>query len=558
MPDKFIRHGAAVDGDGLTSAIASTATVTFDTGTDTVTWTGHTFANGDRVYFSGGTLPTGLAANVAYFVRDQAANTFKVATTAGGAAIDLTGTPSGTTSGFTSGAWNTLNYFEGTASPTRGAFVAGDVVYIRSKDASDADITRTLSAAITVGSAAATSSTPKVTWVLDRGVVWPGVSGSVLYQRSNGAHTITFRAWNEFLFGEDGAFTFKTLENGTNNVAFLNEGAVVDYLNIDITSNTSGTGPFYAINTNWGAGGVPGVIKNILISARQFWGGLINVTGQATASIINPRFNLVALNTNTGRGMIAVGALGGGCTVHGGRVYGAGATTGATVFQFGANNSGHIETNGFLFPAEMTVRSDTNPTGSHSPVYASNVDGQFGAVVSTRYGQADSRQDGFYPTLNATFPNPAASAWSWKVYCPNVGIGRLPFSLPITQVNQLSSADQLNVRLELLVGKTYPGVNKKSVWAELYYIDDATGVQRAVSSHADGALDDSAAVWTPTVGPDPTYGPAAFDEKKIELTTPTAVRPGTNLSLVLFVDAPASSATAHLIFVDPAPAQTPV
>lgn len=41
------------------------------------------------------------------------------------------------------GAWNTITYFEGTA-PAYGTLAAGDVVYIRSKDAGGSNITRTL------------------------------------------------------------------------------------------------------------------------------------------------------------------------------------------------------------------------------------------------------------------------------------------------------------------------------------------------------------------------------------------------------------------------------
>lgn len=53
----------------------------------------HGLSDADRVVLkapSGGTLPTGVAEGTVYHVRDVTANTFKLAATAGGAAINLT------------------------------------------------------------------------------------------------------------------------------------------------------------------------------------------------------------------------------------------------------------------------------------------------------------------------------------------------------------------------------------------------------------------------------------------------------------------------------------
>jgi hypothetical protein len=64
-----------------------------------VTWTGHKLANGQAVIFepaSGAVLPTGIVAGNVYYVVSAAANTFEVATAPGGAAINTTGTSSGT------------------------------------------------------------------------------------------------------------------------------------------------------------------------------------------------------------------------------------------------------------------------------------------------------------------------------------------------------------------------------------------------------------------------------------------------------------------------------
>lgn len=63
---------------------------TANTVTDTIDFTAHGYTNGQRLYFSGLTMPAPLAINTPYFVVNAATNTFQVALTVGGAAIDLT------------------------------------------------------------------------------------------------------------------------------------------------------------------------------------------------------------------------------------------------------------------------------------------------------------------------------------------------------------------------------------------------------------------------------------------------------------------------------------
>jgi hypothetical protein len=69
---------------------------TVDTVADTVNRTAHGLANGDVVVFLNGTAPGGLTEGTEYFVVNTAANTFKVAATSGGTAIDLTAAPADT------------------------------------------------------------------------------------------------------------------------------------------------------------------------------------------------------------------------------------------------------------------------------------------------------------------------------------------------------------------------------------------------------------------------------------------------------------------------------
>ena len=70
-----------------------------DASTDVITANAHGFNDGDPVVLeelrSGASLPTGLTEGVVYYVRDKTTNTFKLAATVGGSAIDITGAGSG-------------------------------------------------------------------------------------------------------------------------------------------------------------------------------------------------------------------------------------------------------------------------------------------------------------------------------------------------------------------------------------------------------------------------------------------------------------------------------
>lgn len=71
---------------------------TVDASADTLTALNHPYAAGDpvRLSVSGGTLPTGLASGTDYYLRDVSGDTFKLAATSGGAAIDITTAGTGT------------------------------------------------------------------------------------------------------------------------------------------------------------------------------------------------------------------------------------------------------------------------------------------------------------------------------------------------------------------------------------------------------------------------------------------------------------------------------
>lgn len=81
----------------VSGATPTASTFTANAGTDTITQVAHGYANGWVLWLSSsGSLPAGLSAGKEYYVVNKATDTYQLALTAGGAAIDLTSAGSGT------------------------------------------------------------------------------------------------------------------------------------------------------------------------------------------------------------------------------------------------------------------------------------------------------------------------------------------------------------------------------------------------------------------------------------------------------------------------------
>jgi hypothetical protein len=94
----YYRNVAATSGQAYTAnLVAQDATFTADDTTDELTSVAHGLTNGTAVAFAtDDTLPGGLVVDVLYYVVNATADTFQVAETEGGAAIDLTDAGVGT------------------------------------------------------------------------------------------------------------------------------------------------------------------------------------------------------------------------------------------------------------------------------------------------------------------------------------------------------------------------------------------------------------------------------------------------------------------------------
>jgi hypothetical protein len=83
---------------GGASAVKGFATVDTTLTNDQFLAPGHGMSDTDRVMVFnafGGTIPVGLTEGTVYFVVSSATNTFKISTTSGGAAVDITGLGNG-------------------------------------------------------------------------------------------------------------------------------------------------------------------------------------------------------------------------------------------------------------------------------------------------------------------------------------------------------------------------------------------------------------------------------------------------------------------------------
>lgn len=103
-------------------------TVTGSASADTLTKVAHGLANTTAVMImSSGTLPGGLAADTIYYVVSTAADTFKLASLSGGAAIDLTSDGTGTIEVYTgaASAANPVSVFEDVTAETGWTTTAG-------------------------------------------------------------------------------------------------------------------------------------------------------------------------------------------------------------------------------------------------------------------------------------------------------------------------------------------------------------------------------------------------------------------------------------------------
>lgn len=446
-----------------------------------------------------------------------------------------------------SGAWNDINVLEGTA-PAYGALAAGDSVFIRSKTSAGADITRTLAANVSIGSANATAAAP-ICWILDAGTIWSGISGTLKYTRSNSAYNVTQLINNHLIADAQDAWVIEY--TGTTPTSGHYLAALRSYsknLLFDASAVTS-TNLYYLLLQD-----DPSGMGIVLESPHIKWGrlGFDIIKGEqycgSCYTLINPHIELTNSTVTSTLGVLGSESQGANVLVLGGRVSGAGATTGQVLIKpyDGAATAGDIfKLVGFDVPKAMTVCTNLNNFyRSKTVVEVIGCDGGVGGHLEQAWGYATSRTDNNPPTLAASLPDSGGTLWSWRVY-PYGATAVLPMRMSSVKLFSGSAATK-TITQEMLVADTMAPTTA-NVWMTVEYTDATTGLPKHVSTREfpGAALTASTAPWSAT-----TWGMVNFVKRKLEITTPTSIKQDTPIIVTLW--GMVKSATANdIYFVDP-------
>lgn len=438
------------------------------------------------------------------------------------------------------GAWNTITYFEGTA-PAFGTLAAGDVVYIRSKDAGGSNITRTLTANMNLGSASATYSA-RITWIIDGGMVWSGVDGEVKYTSASSSYAVTLRNFNNLISEKQSKFVVENTLVAANQTFLLTvNNSYLKNIKIDWSLGTGFNGNKAVLSS----GNSHAAIENLVVKAGRVHQTLVQAgSGNAGLHLINPDIELLVSGATTYAFAVANASK---LVVSGGRLYGAGATTGTFILQTPSAANTQVELYGFTYPNTVlpvqNVASSTSFTGVGA-TYMYGADGAAATAAVHQWGTLETRQDDNYPTLSAFLPTSDNKAWSYKVYPSEARNGFGAFVL----LSKIHTGDDaaLNINLELLVSNSFSGLNTSNVWISGSYIN-SSGVSEYFTTHdlAAGALTTSTAGWSATA-----YGPNLLLKRKIAVTTASPVKKDTMVMLRFHCEA-RSASSFDIIFVNP-------
>ncbi len=425
------------------------------------------------------------------------------------------------------GAWNTIAILTGTA-PAYGALAGGDKVFIRSKDATDTDITITGSTALSFGSTAATLVN-NIDWIIDDGTVWVGVVGTVTYSTTN---TFTFRGDNRVTAAQNKLVCRVNTASPTPSNKYVECYGICEGVFFDFSLKTSTSNCNFSIN-----GGA-------LIRPKIKYGRMGSLLFYVNATLSISDLDL-ELTYPAGEGVIfahqGVGVL---VSLIGGRIYGSGAVSGCSLFS-GDAGFFNCQMIGLTYPKTMAMRNTPTTLYIGFTVRGIGADGGAGAILIEPWGLATSRNDGNYPVLGATLPDGDNTPWSWWLY-PSA-VTKAPAQQMALKLAQYYTgvAETKTITVNLLVADTF-NYDKSNLWLDLSYIDNATGESRGITSRmASGSLDTSTAGWSAT-----TYGAVTLLKRKIDITTPTAVKPGTMITGVLRSTVK-SVTTSDILFVDP-------
>ena len=456
------------------------------------------------------------------------------------------------------GAWNNINVFEGTA-PAYGALVVGDVVYIRSKDATGADMVFAKSSGTVtyLGQATATANAP-TSWILDDGTVWPGINGMLKYTTASNANKISFRANNFFKSSQNNIrfATTQTTGSSGDGTTWIDVFGVVDGLHFD-TSVYTNTAPRSSIGFNDGGTLINPIFKlgampSFMDAAWSFF--TISGTNRGDIFIINPDIEMLGTSINPSGFFGIAQSYARNTHVYGGRIYGVGSmvTNQALCSVAAGYTSGMVKCVGLQFPRSMNVSSSRIlPSGSSSSagtfIEIIGCDDGLGGHHEACWGWMTSRTDNNPPYLSALSLDSNSTPWAWRVY-PAYADLRSPMQIPTTKMYTGASSAK-TVSLEMLIADTMLAsgaevATKQSLWMAVSYTD-SSGIPRSDNTRGFGNLDASTAPWSATV-----WGMISLVKKKLSVTTQYPIKQDSVITVTLFGYAKSASVN-DILFVDP-------
>ncbi len=448
------------------------------------------------------------------------------------------------------GAWNSINIVTGTSPSTlpgaAGSIAAGDVVYIRSKTSAGADVAISQAANLTFGSAAGTALAP-ITWILDDGLVWSGVSGTFTTTQS-ATFTWATRANNIFIART--AYNWRLVSSNANWFLAIHGdlSGILDGLLIDVSANVNAE---------------PGSIKplgtllrcSLKFNAPNRNGFLSLADSGQTARLIDCELEQVSAGTPAYKGVFGMSATGARLEVIGGRYFGAGANANAALFRATNSTGGAGSTvvmSGFEVPPTVPAWESMSIARA-TKVDMTAADQLFGGFAGRAWGFANSRMDGFFPYLNAQLPTNPAVGWSWQLL-PVAARDTEPMIAQVAMKMYTAAAAAATITQAFNIDNVFVSrLNTRNLWIEVTYIDNATGLSKIVSSRAEIGAGSSLSIgiaWSSA-----SYGPTALVSRQIAVTTPTAIKQNTVVQVRVHCSTP-SSGTAEMILACPDPQLT--
>lgn len=436
------------------------------------------------------------------------------------------------------GAWNDAAILQN-GTPTYGTLAAGDTVNIRSKDHSGANISITVGAAISMGSANATSGSP-IRWVLDDGTIWSGVNGTLTFNVT-GSYTITGKDYNQFIARTAGNWIISSSYAAYGSGQFVSFGIaqVADGLRLDMSFNTTSYGGYINFSANQG---YVTTMKNLSVKSYARYLRLFQGGNYGGVVMITPDIELQSASETDP--VFLSGSYGNKFIVHGGRIHGAGVAGVPISGALGTGSSG-VEFYATDIPKTMAKIPSYPNTNVDCGISAFGLDGGAGAILVRGWGEASSRNDGYFPTLDAVLPDSTSDGWSWWIY-PAAASDSFPLNMPISQKVFTGTAATATLTLEMLIADSLSWT-ADDIWVDFSYIDDSTGAPVLVSTrdYSAGALTSSTAAWSAS-----TYGAVNFNKYKFEITTPSSIKQNTIVQASLFCRK-ASVSSNDILFADP-------